>query len=454
MRTQRNGELYKDDINKRLEPLFAAEKAEYDKYTAYLKGDNYSIMNAEAKEMPDNRVPGAFAYKICGQHKGYSAKAGYITYKSTGGGQYAGELKKQVFDNNDEQLLTSELYFGAIGYGKVYELYKTVKYGSKMKIRMYKIPIGSGVMVYDDTLDKNPVAFVTISIIEENISGAVNKITELVIYYAGKVVTYQRGNKETEFRETARKPHPFGAVPAVEYVPNEFKIPIYYPVLAMIDEHDKITSSSYADERERYANSYLLMLRRLNAALDDKGMSEADKMKLVRIFDGLGEITNADGTAVKSVKDAIGFLTKPSRGDDTKEAADRFERLIYDLSMTVNTNDQTFNAVTGIALKLKLLPMEWLATDIETYFSRGLQKRLDLIGNAMQTLYNMTPEEITINFRRNIPVDINSLADTAGKLKGILSDPTILTLFPADVIPDIKKELELLEKQIQDLPAA
>lgn len=452
MRVQKSGELYKDDINKRIEPLFIVDARNYKKYHDYLVGENYTIKNEAPKENPDNRVPGAFARKICQQHKGYSAKPGYITYKSDKAPEYLERMKKEVLDKNDETLLTAELYESAIGYGKTYELLKSVKYGSMIQIRQYNIDMGAGVMVYDNTLDKNPIAFITKTTFTDIIATKEISVIELVIYYKDRYVTYQKKQDEKTFTEIDRKEHPFGDIPAIEYIPNRDKIPIYKPVIAMIDEHDKITSSSYADERERFANSYLLALRRFNDALDDDGLSEADKARLIRIFDGLGEITSADGSPVTNVNNAIAFLTKPSRGTDTAEAADRFERLIYDLSMTVNTNDQTFNAATGIALKLKLLPMEWLAADIESYFSRGLQRRFELIGNAMQALKEMSPEEITINFRRNIPVDVEALATQAGLLKGILSDETILHIFPADIVPSIEEELRRLESNLPNLP--
>jgi hypothetical protein len=58
-------------------------------------------------------------------------------------------------------------------------------------------------------------------------------------------------------------------------------------------------------------------------------------------------------------------------------------------------------------------------------------------------------EMVTIQFRRNLPFDLATLAEIAGKLKGILSDETILRLFPADVIPSVSVEIERLEGQVQ-----
>jgi hypothetical protein len=91
--------------------------------------------------------------------------------------------------------------------------------------------------------------------------------------------------------------------------------------------------------------------------------------------------------------------------------------------------------------------MEWLSADIEAYFSRGLQRRLQLIGQAMATMQSIGMEWVTIHFRRNIPIDVEALAVQSGMLKGILSDETILTLFPADIVPSVQQELERIESQ-------
>ena len=61
---------------------------------------------------------------------------------------------------------------------------------------------------------------------------------------------------------------------------------------------------------------------------------------------------------------------------------------------------------------------------------------------------NSDSTEVSIQFHRNLPMDILSLAQTAGMLKGILSDETILKMFPASLVPDVEEELERLNNVI------
>jgi SPP1 family phage portal protein len=231
-------------------------------------------------------------------------------------------------------------------------------------------------------------------------------------------------------------------VPVIVYTGNPDMLPVFESVKPLIDEHDKIVSSDYANELERFANSYLLMLKRINTIAGDDGLSDADKIKQMRIFDGLGE----DGD-IRDASSAVAYLTKPSRGSDVAEAADRFERLIYEQSMVINPADKQFATVSGIALAYKILPMEWLTAAMMAYFLKGLQRRFVLIGNAYQTLFGLAPQWVTIHERRNLPIDLQSIAITAGQLKGILSDETILGLFPADIVPSIASEISKLEMQ-------
>ena len=117
-----------------------------------------------------------------------------------------------------------------------------------------------------------------------------------------------------------------------------------------------------------------------------------------------------------------------------------------------NPSDDTFAASSGIALAYKLVPLEYLCTSIETYFSRGLQQRIRLMANIDATINGTSEaEEVTITWKRNLPHDLISTADAAMKLSGILSKETILKLFPSTIVPDIDEELARLEAEKPDM---
>jgi SPP1 family phage portal protein len=411
--------------------IIAGENSKYRINKRYALGQNPTIMDKDEKPAPDNRVPVPFARKAVATLQGYAAKDGYITYSSDDeGGEYAAGLKREVLDPNDEELQTSELFADSLTAGHAYEI---LRVDEALRIKMYRINPGKGLMVYDNTLARNPIAFCHLDS-EEVLKG--DKIVEqdvMTVYYAGFFIEMRRDGSAWIPGEP--QAHPFGSVPAIKYVCNQDELSLFEQVKALIDEHDKIISSDYANELERFANAYMLLAKEVS-------QGDFDEIKAKRVFDGLKAMGETG-----SVSDSVAFLTKPSRGGDVAEAADRFERLIYEMMMVINPADETFGGSSGIALAYKVLPMEWLAASCMAYFTKGLQRRIELIGAALQELRGLQPETITIHQRRNLPIDTASLASVAVTLKGVVSDETILRLFPADIIPDVQAELERLSLQ-------
>ena len=426
---QEDGHFSIDDIDK-IKDIIISRNVTLNKYEKYLLGRNPTIVDKPETPSPDNRVPVPIGSRIVQIRKGYFAKPGNIRYTSPDSNYI--ERVKEIFDYNDEELKSSELYEMAAGLGYCFEL---LSYNMSGDIKQYVIDPRNGYMVRSEDLDMIPLGF---AYYVYNIDTREETMT---VYYKNDILTYKKDNSN-QWVVAEQMLHPFGDVPAVEYVCNRYALPIYFNVISLIDELDKTISNSYANELERFAQSYLLMLKRFNNATDpDTGLTYMELLKDRRLFDGLGE-----GESITDVNQAIGFLTKPSRGQDAAEAADRYERLIYNMSMTADPNGENIGVSSGIALKLKLLPMEWATSGDEAYFSKGLQERLRLIGNVLFALENASPEMVTINFIRNIPVDVMALAEEAGALQGILSKETILEQFPASIVPNVADELDRLEQ--------
>lgn len=397
-----------------------------DAYTAtrYYQGDNPTIIDAAAKVAPDNRIPSPFARKLVNTVKGYMFKPGYITYRTEGNFD---DRLKEIFDSNDEELLTAELANDVLVTGRAFEILRMDE--DAKGVRMYRVEPGTGAAVYGDDLDKKMIAFVHVVTVEGDTPDTTTKIR--TVYYADHYeVWYGEGESYSEDPGEI-KDHPFLDVPAVDYYGSMDKLSLFQCVKALIDEHDKILSKNYANDNERFADAYIRALKKLPAEV-------AAKIQEYRLFDDLG-----DGNTGENVSGKIDFLTKPDRGSAVAESADRFERLIYDLAMVINPNDlEAGTEITGIAYKLRLLPMEFLAADIEAYFSKGLQRRIKLIQNVEKNT-----EPVSIHWRRNIPTDTGALLEEAGLAKGILSDETILEMFPADMVPDKNAEIERLTVQ-------
>lgn len=429
MQLNEQGELPIEYL-KHIERTIGANAREYRENAAYVRGENPTILNRPATDLPDNRVPVSLARVGVVQMQGYGAKPGYITYHSEANqGKYAQEIKREVLDLNDEEILTSELYSSALSHGYVYEL---LRMDIDLKIRQYRVEADQGLIIYDDTLDRNKLAFVHLV----TITGVAPEDTKdvVTIYYKDHFVEYTRLPKGS-FVETDRKDHPFRGVPVIKYRCNAEEMSLFHAVKALMDEFDKIMSSNYSNELERFSSAYLLLANELASG-------EADEIKSKRIFEKLKSMGEPG-----SVTDYVAFLTKPSRGEDVAEAADRFEKLIFKTMMVIDFSQETTGNATGEALKQRMIPMEMLTSSCLAYFSRGLQERFVLIGAAYQFAKGIAPEWITIKTARAMPTDLLSIAQAAGMLKGLLSDQSIMSLFPADIVPDVKAELARLQEQ-------
>jgi SPP1 family phage portal protein len=139
-----------------------------------------------------------------------------------------------------------------------------------------------------------------------------------------------------------------------------------------------------------------------------------------------------------------------------KAQADRLERLFHKTLNVPDMSDEKFaGAQSGVAIAYKLIGFEFLVSEIEVYFRKGLNKRkqmyFEFINNA--TPRTIDPDKYTqqITWKRNIPVDDKEKVAIAAQLMGLgVSDETILKYLPSSIIDDAKKELERMAAEPED----
>jgi len=402
---------------------------------AYVKGTNPSILAPAPKEEPDNRIPVPFARRAINMVLGYMFKEGNIVYSGDGYDQSLTD----IFDANDEGLIDLELAATSLAHGEAWELHWT-EGGSD---QFAQIPVSQCIAIYDDSLKPKLIGFIR----HWSKRDYDNKTTFYAhVYDEAQVIKYQGPTVEALAPDGQPEAHGYGRVPVVQFKISSDGSNLFDHVTALIDFYDKVMSEDVANELARFAASYMLMAGRLSDEVDpDTGETEVDKIKQTRLFQNLaGE---------KSVTDQIAFLTKDINASFIDTAADRCERLIYEMLQLFNPNDDTFVQASGVAQKYKLLGFEYLCTAIATYFSIGLQDRISLIkklGSNLSAGNNAANTDVTITWNRNLPDDLAQLATIASTLKDVLSDETILRLFPTYIIGDVDEELARLETQKQE----
>lgn len=394
-------------------------------FTYYL-GANQTIINQDDKTTePDNKIPVSFGRKIINTISGYAAKPGLISFKvkdpGTEGDSPKDDLILEEFEKSKEALETNKIFIDANTAGVGYE----VHFVDGDIPEFARVDPQQMLVHYSN--DIRPVIEWAIRFWSvTDLEGKTVRYAD--VYYPDKIYKYMNtgGNYILQGKPIE---HKYGEVPIVDYQVNNERQGVFEHVLTLVDSHDVIISEDIANELGRFADAYLKLSKKLNP-------EDIDKIKDMKIFDNLG----TEG-------DFVEWLIKSINDDFVQNSANRFERLIYEMSQTPNFNDEKFNQKSGIAIAFALVDFENLVSSIEAYFTKGLHKRIRLLNTVNQEMKSAKPVEFHIKWTRNLPFNFGELAEIVVKLMPILSRETLLKLFPAEIIDDVEAEIERKKKE-------
>jgi len=125
--------------------------------------------------------------------------------------------------------------------------------------------------------------------------------------------------------------------------------------------------------------------------------------------------------------------------------------LIAMISGVPNITDLGFtNADNASALDRKFFALEQMITDADKHFKQAILRRwetiIDRINKRKHKSYDF--RSIKIDLQRNLPTDKDTETARALKLRGLLSDASIIDMLPDDL--DSNSELEKVDKQNQE----
>jgi len=416
------GEEIKQIIDKH-EPL----STRYTDQKAYKIGRNAAIYQHDPKPAPDNRIPVPFIRRAVKILKGYFASVGYITYKDDG---WFEENLKPIYDKNNEELKTAAAFEDACTYGKGFELVWFEDDG----FHFATLRTDQSIPLYTQDLEPKLEGFIW----HREIDGV-----KTATYYDDENYLVYQANKKEEYilnTELSGK-HLFRAVPVVEYQIDRDNRNAFDHCLPLMDYYDKLISE-VGNEHEKFANAVLLLRDILDDINKDvNGLTQADKIAINRIMHGVGDVQTAAAYLERNVND--GFINN---------TLDRLERLIYEMLCIFNPNDENFGTSSGIAQAYKLLGLEYLVADMESYFTLGLQNRIILLASHKSGIVK-EPEKanyVSIDCKRNLPFDIERIASIALQLAGgkqVVSTKTLLQLFPSYMIPDAEAEADMVKAE-------
>jgi SPP1 family phage portal protein len=142
------------------------------------------------------------------------------------------------------------------------------------------------------------------------------------------------------------------------------------------------------------------------------------------------------------------WLTKNANDAQVENILKRIHESIYRIAQCPDFSSESFvgGVSSGIAIQYRLTGMETRAGKIEAEMKKALQRRVEIIsGIASLKLGEAVFRDIEIEFKRNIPSDINATINLVNALKGTVSDATLLSQLP--FVADVNAELEAVQQQ-------
>ncbi len=413
-----------DDQIKKLLSTREEENSELQRLQRYYLGDNPGIMDRLISP-GQNQVPVPYGRLLVTIVVGFMYKAGLISYASTQESEeansYFDELER-IFGENREAELNTELGKDQTIFGEAYELHYIDN--DEGIDQFAKVPVFDFIPVYNYDIKPKLIAGIRYFRTAE----VQHQSYHIEVYYADAIDYFDLIG--AALRKTETKSHPYGQVPVVVYRNNEELKGDLEHIQKLIDSYDLLIST-FLDDEQKFAEAILLIYGKY---LDTETV---EKLKKLRVIDGLRE------------NDRLEYLTKDLTTSGRQDLLNIIRQEIHRQSLIPDMVDTSvLGQKSGEAFIYLFALFELLAGEKQSYFAQGLKKRIQLITSVMSYPKGSSvgnPDEIKINFTRNLPKNLVMYADMVSKLWGMVSKKTLLSQLP--FIDNAETELEQLEEE-------
>lgn len=264
-----------------------------------------------------------------------------------------------------------------------------------------------------------------------------NKTWTVEFYDDINIYTY-KGGSLTHLSEESVKPHMFEYCPLQGVANNKELLGDAEKVLALIDDYDKVVSDN-SNEIENFVHA--LMLTTLMGNDVEETLQEANK----------SGILNVPPVGSSAVTEPVKWITKNINDAFTEHHLQRLEDNIYRFSRTPNLSDEAFGTASGVSLKFKLHGLEAKCGMYEAQMMNAAQYMWKLLANVWEKKRIVVdPLQITMEFKRNFPLDVLAEAQAAqARIAAGLPKEWVFGQM-ADV-DDVDAIMEMLEKEQEDI---
>ena len=363
-----------------IDTFFSSQKKRLKVLSSYAKGDNYSILNGHRRldnEKADYRV----------RHKwgGYisSFATSYVIGNPVTVGILEGTDEEQLKTiqeiewNNDINALNGDLALDASIYGRAFEYHFRDKDGADRVVSISPLEM---FVVRDLTVEQNIICAVHLPVFADKVN--------MTVYTKDQVITFKpySANSVRLIVDKTTK-HEYKDVPVVEWWNNRYRMGDFESEIPLIDAYD--------------------------AGQSDTANYMSDLNDAMLVIKGDLDAIGASADSVAKMKDANTLLLQTGISANGQQTS----------------ADAGYNATSsGIALLYKMIGLEQVRKDKETFFTKALRRRYELISNIHKAINKPLIEanKLTFTFHPNIPQDVWNEIKAYIEAGGVVSQETLM----------------------------
>ena len=417
----KNEELSPKLLSKMIQAFNNQEKPRLQKYKNYYDGLQNILNKSYADSTkPCNRIVTNYCKNIVNAYDGYIASPGYISYRSRND---ITEIM-DVLKYNDYQSEDADFLCDALIYGVAAEL-MFIDASGKTRFRLIDPRNCFG--IYDDSLTSDLMYFVRMYRASQWDDSEVYNVD---VYSDFDIKHYKMDGMNGTLDFVGMEQHYFSQCPAnIFYLDNEESI--FNCILSLQDAVNELLSAEI-DDYSAFVDAYLALT---GVDADANDIASMKENRVLILPDG----ANAQ------------WITKNSNDTQVENILKRLHDSIYRIAQCPDFSSESFvqGVSSGVAIRYRLTGAEARAAKIAASMKKALLRRIEIIcGIVSLKLGEDAFKDIDIEFKRNIPEDVNTVMNTVNTLRGIVSDKTLLSQIP--FVQDVNAEIEAVKEQKEE----
>lgn len=252
---------------------------------------------------------------------------------------------------------------------------------------------------------------------------------DIELYTNEEIINYEGG--PTNLEEVGRRPHYFGALPVIEFCENDSKKGAFEDVIGLIDSYETILSDS-TNLIEYFSDCYLVLT---GCDADENDIAQMKQNRVIVLPE------NSDAS----------FLMKNLNETYNKNTLKSLQEDIFTTACCPLLNDSSFGSnSSGVAIEYKLYSMQKSIQNKENDFRKGFNQMFTIIENILHIKGRDRREtKMIMTFIRSNPSNnLTEIADSISKLRGTVSNATLLSQL--DFVTNVELEKERLRKEKEE----